>query len=627
MLRTTIKRQKKLKEKILNKNTKFRNINKSNIKKSNSLNKPTLKEKIDLVGPKTSTFLYNMKKRQQLNTLKEKTHKVTLFMNKLGESFKNFNKNLNSASNPLMISNLSKINFKRSLYIRNQLRNIDKMNREFDREYNPFNLNSDNKYNYNGYEIKELDEEYKDRIKKEKKIRDEKFRTESNKILNLLFKNDDIQEEVTISDYKKNKKLNELKSNIDYVCGVEQKGKNIKNQNDSGKIPHYTIPAKNPSFIREKTKNISFTPSVRYNKTKVYFCKKYELSQEKIDKSKKLLERLNIKVSPDKLNTIKKRNLIIKTNQNKFSSNYIISPIKKFNHKEINNEKSIILNTDINENKGVNVDENKNSDNCNNDNLPEINSKEYNNNIFKTEPNRKNKIVTFSPKLRHSNYEQNLILPKNTFASKELNKRCKTASYKSYLTNDFNDVNSCRVSKGKKIYPILKNLLNDNYNLKSDLKLGFNIITNMINDFKSVPKKKVPKYEVNIEELRKDLRLHNLGNIVDEVDVVMNNVKRMEKLVKKKDIYFLRKVAKTVIREDKLANKNLVFNNNTINAKLKKIYDRRVKTNNQDENENENLEKQHRIEMIKLFKNDGPDFFSETYLANLIKRYKTMKIK
>ena len=145
----------------------------------------------------------------------------------------------------------------------------------------------------------------------------------------------------------------------------------------------------------------------------------------------------------------------------------------------------------------------------------------------------------------------------------------------------------------------------------------------MINDFKSVPKKKVPKYEVNIEELRKELRLYNLDNIVDEVDVVMNNVKRMEKLVKKKDIYFLRKIAKTVIREDKLANKNLVFNNNTINAKLKKIYERRAKTNNKDENENENLERQQRIEMI----NDGPDFFSENYLSNLIKRYKTMKIK
>ena len=261
-----------------------------------------------------------MKKRQQLNTLKEKTHKVSLFMNKLGESFKNFNRNLNSENNPLMASNLSKINFKRSLFIRNQLRNIDKMNREFDKEYNnPLNLNSDNKYNYNGFEIKELDEEYQDRIKKEKKIRDDIFRTESKKILNMLYKNN--VAEVTISDYKKTKKLNELKSNIDYVCGVEQKRQNLNNQNDSGKIPHYTIPAKNPSFIREKTKTMSFTPSVRYNKTKIYFCKKYELSQEKMDKSKKLFDTINIKVPPDELNKIKKRNLILKTEQNEFTSN------------------------------------------------------------------------------------------------------------------------------------------------------------------------------------------------------------------------------------------------------------------------------------------------------------------
>ena len=139
-------------------------------------------------------------------------------------------------------------------------------------------------------------------------------------------------------------------------------------------------------------------------------------------------------------------------------------------------------------------------------------------------------------------------------------------------------------------------------------------------------KKKQPKNEINIEKLRKDLKLNNLGEVIDEIDIVMNNVKKMEKLVKKKDIYLLRKVAKTVIREDKLANKNLIFDNNNINNKLKKIYDRRNKTNNQDEVE-VNLDKQERIEMIKLFKNDGPDFFSEEYLSNLIKRYKTLKIK
>ena len=148
----------------------------------------------------------------------------------------------------------------------------------------------------------------------------------------------------------------------------------------------------------------------------------------------------------------------------------------------------------------------------------------------------------------------------------------------------------------------------------------------MINDFKNNPKKKVNKSELNIEKLRKELNLNNINNMVDEIDVVMNNFKKMEKLIKKKDIYFLRRVAKTVIREDKLANKNLVFDNNSINAKLKKIYDRKNKINNQEEIE-ENLDELERKEMIRLFKNDGPDFFSEEYLSDLIKRYKTMKVK
>ena len=89
----------------------------------------------------------------------------------------------------------------------------------------------------------------------------------------------------------------------------------------------------------------------------------------------------------------------------------------------------------------------------------------------------------------------------------------------------------------------------------------------------------------------------------------------------------MRKIAKTVLREDQLANKNLIFDNNNINNKLKKIFERRNKKNNQDEVVGVNLDKQERIEMIKLFKNDGPDFFSEDYLSNLIKRYKTLKVK
>lgn len=626
MLRPEIKKQKKIKGKIINQKTKFRNKKESILAKANTSIKSPHKERIDLIGDRTTTFLYNMQKRQKLNSLKEKSHKVSVYMNKLGEQFKTFNKNLNSESNPLMISNLTNISFRRSIFIRHQLKNIDKMNKEFDHEYNdPLNLNSDNRYKYNNLELKKRNDEYEKRIKKEKKIRDDNFKIESMKIFNILFKKG--KGGRSFSDFKKNKKLNELKSNIDYVCGVEVKGQSRNNQNDSSKIPHYNIQMKSPSFIREKSKNASFTPSVKYNKSKVYFCKKYELSQEKIDKSKKIYEKIysTIQTSPNKKikYKIKGRNFILKTEQDKInknnSSGYIISPIKKFNHQNNSANKE-------NKKKINNFDKYKMHNN-----LPEIKRKEYEqyeNNVFNTLNARKNTFITFSPKLRHQPYDPNLVLPKkNNTSAKELNNRCKTANNISHFKYDINENKNKSISNKKKFFPILKNLLDDNYNLKSDLKLGFNIITNMINDFKVGPKKKIQQNEINIEKLRKDLKLNNLGNVIDEIDVVMNNVKKMEKLVKKSDIYLLRRVAKTVIREDKLANKNLIFDNNTINAKLKKIYDRRKKKNERDENEDVNLDRQERIEMIKLFKNDGPDFFNEEYLSNLIKRYKTMKIK
>ena len=577
-------------------------------------------------GPRTTTFLYNIQKRQKLNSLKEKTNKVSVFMNTLGQSFKTFNRNINSESNPLMISNLTKISFKRSLLIRNKLKNIEKMNKEFDKEYsNAVNLNQD--YQYHNREIKELNEEYEQRIKKEKIIRDANFQAESLKIFNILFKKN-AESGNSLSNYKKNKKLNELKSSIDYICGVEEKGQNGNNKNDPDKVPHYTIQVKSPSFIREKTKNASFTPSVKYNRSKVYYNKKYELSQEKIDKSKKLFQRINktVQTSPNEKRNykIKGRNINCKTEEkeNTSSKNNIIPPFKTINEQIICKDNSKSENSFFTEN-NINNKKIKNND-IMNYKLPEIKLKESDKNIFTTTPN----LITFSPKQRHPILEQNLILPKkySNSSMKEINKRCRTANNISHFKIDSKEKSDIILSKNKKFFPLLKGLLKDNYNLKKDLKLGFNIITNMINDFKKIPKKKQAKNELNIEKLRKELKLNNLGEVIDEIDVVMNNVKKMEKLVKKKDIYFLRKVAKTVIREDKLANKNLIFDNNNINNKLKKIYDRRKKPNNQDEVE-VNLDKQERIEMIKLFKNDGPDFFSEDYLSNLIKRYKTLKVK
>ena len=73
-------------------------------------------------------------------------------------------------------------------------------------------------------------------------------------------------------------------------------------------------------------------------------------------------------------------------------------------------------------------------------------------------------------------------------------------------------------SKRKKIYPLLTNLLDENNKLREDIKLGFNIITNMINDFKRKKKPKIVNTELDIEKLRKDLKLSDMGQYVDEIE-------------------------------------------------------------------------------------------------------------
>ena len=229
----------------------------------------------------------------------------------------------------------------------------------------------------------------------------------------------------------------------------------------------------------------------------------------------------------------------------------------------------------------------------------------------------------------NSNNDSNINF--NEPYKKESKNRCNTAYNLKKSKNDISDSFNNSRSQRKKIYPLLTNLLDENNKLREDIKLGFNIITNMINDFKRKKKPKIVNSELNIEKLRKDLKLNDMGQFVDEVDVVMNNVKKMEGIIKKKDVNLLRQVAKTVIREDMLANKNMVYENNPLTSRLKKIYERRSKienvNKNDDDDEEVNQDKKEKIEMIRLFKNDKPDFFNEEYLSNLIKRYKSLKVK
>ena len=101
----------------------------------------------------------------------------------------------------------------------------------------------------------------------------------------------------------------------------------------------------------------------------------------------------------------------------------------------------------------------------------------------------------------------------------------------------------------------------------------------------------------------------------------------MEKKIRKEDTAILREIVNTVLQEDRLVSRNAVFNNNSLNSKLKKIMERKIKSRNVLENEDKDEEENEKIQIIKLFKKDNPDFFNIKHLSNLIKRYKTLKIK
>ena len=171
---------------------------------------------------------------------------------------------------------------------------------------------------------------------------------------------------------------------------------------------------------------------------------------------------------------------------------------------------------------------------------------------------------------------------------------------------------------------ILKNLLEENYSLKNDLQFRINLMSSQLQDYKKQPKKKPEEINLDIRKIRKELKLDKLTSIIKESEIIVRNEKKMEKKLKKEDASILRGVVNKILQEDRLINKEIVINTNSLNNKLKKILERRVKHMEINENDDDENDK---VQILKLFKDDNPDFFNMNHLSNLIKRYKTMKIK
>ena len=552
--------------------------NKTNYKIKLKENKHNSRNKLNSLLSSTSNkqIILETLKLQKLNELKNKTRRVSQIMDAIGESFKIKNKNLKMIKADLISQNLTKINYRRSLLISKKLKDLDKLNEEFDEEF--INRKYEHReYKGNNYDSSS-DDFYDNSISQHNDNNNElDFTSEQRRIFKILFIKNEENDNKPFSDYKKNKQLKELKSNIEYVCGIKLDEENSNNKTQAktksaNKESHYFIPKRSPCFIREKNKNDSFTPSLKYDKSKIFFERNYDKSKSKEDKSKQYI---NYNLQNHTSNNLhRKKNFFMDKND------ISIIPIKKRKISETNK-------FEINEQ----------------EKLPIINREENDENKNKTL-----NIPNTPTKLRLKNFSYN-------------NKRNNSKIFIKNLKTENN------ITEQKNISSILKNLLKDSYTLNSDMKFGLNIISSHLDIYKKKSKKKQEENEIDIAKIRKELNLNLVNPIIRESDILVKNEKKMEKKIRKEDANILRKIVNTVLQEDRLANKNRVYNSNSLNSKLKKIMERRIKTNNAMKLNEQQEPEDDKIAMLKLFKGDNPNFFNMKHLSNLIKRYKTMKVK
>ena len=525
-------------------------------------------------------FLYEMIKIHKLNEIKNKARRASEIMSTIGETIKPkkstpkaLSNNLNNLINPTLM----KINYRRSLLVHKKLKDIDKMNEEFDHEYiNQRYMEKDDKYNnYNTFS-KEENEDVNEKDTPNKNDINLGLNSEERRILKTLFMNKKGNDNRPFSEYKKFKKLKDLKSNIEYVCGIklDEKKSNSKVERfkeELNKNTHYYIPLRNPTFMRFKNDEISFTPSRKYDKTKIYYEKSY-------DKFKSAKNDLNSKYINYSLLSNLTKNYPNKTKL--IINNQELSPIRKRKNKIPIRDKN---------------DEGKKGE------LNKLVNNKYKNNKFKTINNMSKSFH----KIKFTNFMNNKN--RNNYLDK----------FKVLKTEN-------NISKRKKISMILKNLLEENYSLKNDLQFRINLMSSHLQDYKRQPKKKPEEINLDIRKIRKELKLDKLTSIIKESEIIVRNEKKMEKKLKKEDASILRGVVNKILQEDRLINKEIVINTNSLNNKLKKILERRVKHMEINENDDDENDK---VQILKLFKDDNPDFFNMNHLSNLIKRYKTMKIK
>ena len=359
-------------------------------------------------------------------------------------------------------------------------------------------------------------------------------------------------------------------------------------------------------FNLEKGKKINFCrPSVNYNKTNLFYNKKYDLIL-------------------DNLHTNKKHNqgVINEYNSKYFNRQQSSSFEKKtIDSKNRNSKESLTIRTSktIRDEK-ENVSDKKSGE------------KQLENTIFTDND--------FSPKNSKNISEKNYSSINNYYRVgkfiKKNEKRCRS----SYRIKKYSNENYSKILKrgyNKLLFPLTQRLISESNllseQLSSERKNEKYLDRFGDEDLRKHKLKQKKNAKVDLNKIINDFELYNTKSYINETNIVLKGVKRIEKLLtNQKEINFARHVAQKVINEDILAN-NYFDYDATYNVRLKQISERKLFSKfagdtalSKNMMKLQNKKKSEKDKLFKLLKGGLENFFDKKSLEFMIFKHKVANL-
>ena len=209
-----------------------------------------------------------------------------------------------------------------------------------------------------------------------------------------------------------------------------------------------------------------------------------------------------------------------------------------------------------------------------------------NNNIINLKNNHWGRKVIFTPISRNKNNLNELSSEKSSINNEKKNYSLFNFDSKRNKKNDiYSSINFTPIYKKKIKLSLNSAQRNERMNpiIYKTIYEG-NIINNKIKKNYSLykhPKEKNIIFDIltddkmDLEKIRKNLKLKDSKGIngsINEIQLMENNVKKMENLITKKGINIIRSIVKGMIKEDRILHKRLIYNVGLENRMIRQKY-------------------------------------------------------